>query len=374
MKIAFYAPIRNEERMIEEFVNYHSQKMHPDDIFVFVDTGSTDSTVEKVKTLQEKGLPILLFDDYPQGHPLDFAFLRNFALGKVPKGFDVGIALDIDEMFVKDDWREHLDHIFSDGRKKVLIHQRWEDLSEETGIQGKHFIHQRSSIHSIAKDIKWKYPVHECLGFNQKKTKVETVKDLVTAHLRNTKKDRPSYKDIIREYLASKPRLAKADRMHVQYIYANELYVAHEHDEAIKEYRKYLKLTEDFSVDTMTEAYRNNIANACVKLAGMFAERKDALREGEYKAMAFSAKPCRETAVLLATWMATRGEYEAAMSLIRLGRSYTDKNRSYNVLDIFWESDRMDRIESLIQAGLDSRKEKADQSNVKTETASESHL
>lgn len=357
MKLAFYAPVRNEERMIEEFINYHVKTMRPGDVFVFVDTGSTDSTVERIKKLQEDGKPVLLFEDYPKDHPLDFAFLRNWALKKIPKGIDVGIALDIDEMFVKEDWREQLDALFSDGKKKILIHQRWEDLSEESGIPGKHFIHQRSSIHSIAKDIKWKYPVHECLDMNPKKTSTQTVNELVTAHLRNTKKERPSYRKIIEDYLASKPRLSKADRMHVQYIYANELYVAHEHDLAIREYRKYLKLTEDFSVEKMTVAYRNNIANACVKLAGMFAERKDILREGEYKAMAFAARPCRETAILLALWQASRGEYEAAMKLYEFGRGCTDKNKSYNVLDIFWEEDRMDRIESIIKAGLESKQQ-----------------
>ena len=363
MKLAFYAPVRNEERMITEFVNYHSKGMKPDDIFVFVDTGSTDSTKEKIKKLQEDGKPVLFFDDYPKDHPVDFAFLRNYALSKVPEGYDVGIALDIDEMFVEAEWREKLEHLFADGKSKVIIHQRWEDLSEESGVAGKHFIHQRSSIHSLSKDIKWKYPVHECIDFNPKKTFALTDKSLVTAHLRNAKKERPSYKDIISTYLASKPKLSKPDRMHVQYIYANELYVAHEKDQAIKEYRKYLKMTEDFSVDKMSEAYKNNIANACVKLAGMFAEKKDSMREGEYKAMAFSAKPCRETAVLLSTWMAGRGEYEAAMKLFELGRSYTDKSKSYNVLDIFWEKDRMDRIESIIKAGLASRQTGENKSN-----------
>lgn len=355
MKLAFYAPVKNEERMIVEFIQYHSKKMHPGDLIVLADTGSTDSTVEKIKEMQADGKPVLLFEDYPKDHPLDFAFLRNYALSKVPEGIDVGVALDIDEMFVQEDWREKLDYIFSDGRQKVLIHQRWEDLSEETGIQGKHFIHQRSSIHSIAKDIKWKYPVHECLDMDSKKTKVQTVNDLVTAHLRNSKKARPSYRKIIEDYLATKPKLSKADKMHVQYIYANELYVAHEKELAIREYRKYLKLTEGFSMDVMTMAYRNNIANACVKLAGMFAEQKDSMREGQYKSMAFAAKPCRETAILLSTWMAAKGEYEAAIKLFELGRSYTDKSKSYNVLDVFWEEDRMDRIGSIIKAGLDSK-------------------
>ena len=74
MKLAFYAPVKNEERMIEEFVNYHVKTMRPGDVFVFVDTGSTDSTTEKIKKLQEDGKPVLLFEDYPKDHPLDFAF------------------------------------------------------------------------------------------------------------------------------------------------------------------------------------------------------------------------------------------------------------------------------------------------------------
>lgn len=353
MKIAFYAPVKNEERMIKEFVNYHLKEMRKGDVFVFADTGSTDSTVAKIKEMQEDGKPVLLFEDYPKDHPLDFAFLRNYALSKVPADIDIGIALDIDEMFVKEGWRDLVESKFADGIKKVLVHMRWEDLSEESGVQGKHFIHQRSSIHSMDRSVKWIYPVHECLAFG-KGIRTLTCNDVVTAHLRNAKKERPSYRKLIEDYIASKPRLKKQDRMHVQYIYANELYCAHEKDEAIKQYQKYLKMTEDFKVEIMSEAYRNNIANACVKLAGMYAERKDALREGQYKGMAFAAKPCRETALLLSVWLATRNEYDGAMKLFELGMSYTDKTKSYNVLDIFWEKDRLERIKSLIEAGLAS--------------------
>ena len=42
------------------------------------------------------------------------------------------------------------------------------------------------------------------------------------------------------------------------------------------------------------------------------------------------------------------------MKLFELGMSYTDKTKSYNVLDIFWEKDRLERIKSLIEAGLAS--------------------
>ena len=72
--------------------------MKDGDLFVFADTGSTDSTLDKIRKLQADGKPVLLFEDYPQDHPLDFAFLRNYALSKVPKGIDIGAALDIDEM------------------------------------------------------------------------------------------------------------------------------------------------------------------------------------------------------------------------------------------------------------------------------------
>ena len=370
MKIAFYAPVKNEERMIEEFVNYHLKEMKKGDIFVFADTGSTDSTVAKIRHMQEDGKPVLLFEDYPQDHPLDFSFLRNFALGKVPEDIDIGVALDIDEMFVKEGWRDLIESKFADGVKKVLVHRRWEDLSEESGVQGKHFIHQRSSIHSIDSKVNWIYPVHECLSFDES-IRTLTCNDIITAHLRNTKKERPSYRKLIEDYIAAKPKLKKADKMHVQYIYANELYCAKSKDEAVKQYRKYLKMTEDFSVDIMSEAYRNNIANACVKLAGMFAEKKDAMREGEYKAMAFAAKPCRETALLLSVWFATRNEYEAAMKLFELGSSYVDKTKSYNVLDIFWEKDRLERIKSLIQAGLDSQEKKTESQEKHVEESSE---
>ncbi len=352
-KVAFYAPVKNEERFIREFVEYHMRTIKKGDVFVFVDTGSTDNTVKIIKEMIAERKPVIFYDDYPQDHVFSFDFIRNYALTKVPPKIDICIALDIDEFMVKDNWRDVLVELAEETNNNfILVNNRWEDMSEERGVEKSFFIHQRSAIHSRNPNIYWKFPVHECLHNGDPNTKVIDRSDFITAHMRNQKKERVSYKKIIVDYLKTKPKLADVDMMHLYYIEGNEYYAAGEHKNAIKAYNTYLKYTEKFDKVNMTAAYYNNTCAVYVKMSIMYRQAGDLLKELKYKHLAFATKPCRETAIMLSMYYLNAKKPLLAKQFFDIGASYTDKNLSYNAIDWFWNSKNMEGLRLGIESVL----------------------
>lgn len=352
-KIAFYAPIKNEERYIREFVEFHLKTMKTGDLFVFVDTGSTDNTINIVKQMIAEKKPILFYNDYPQDHIFSFDFIRNYSLSKVPPIIDICVALDIDEFMVKDNWRDILQEVARDTDNHfVLVNNRWEDLSEEKGTKS-YFIHQRSAIHSHLPLIKWKFPVHECLDNQDKNVKLVERSDFITAHMRNQKKERVSYKKIIVDYLKTKPKLSNIDMMHLYYIEGNEYFAAGEHKNALKAYLKYLKYAEEFENITMTQAFYNNTTAVYIKMSIMYRNLKQMQKELKYKHLAFATKPCRETAMMLSMLYLNDKKYKLAKNFFDIGIEYT-KEDSYNTIDWFWSNKNIEGLKKTIDAALNN--------------------
>ena len=94
MKICVYAICKNEEKFVDRF--YESAK-DADGIYV-LDTGSTDDTVNKLKShcivVEQKII-----------NPWRFDVARNLSLDLVPEDYDVCVCLDLDEVLVNG-WKE----------------------------------------------------------------------------------------------------------------------------------------------------------------------------------------------------------------------------------------------------------------------------
>lgn len=351
LNMCFYAPVKNEERYIKDFIEFHMKEMKLGDKFVFVDTGSTDKTKTIIKRLAKKHSNILFFDDYPKDHVFSFDFIRNYALSKVPSDIDVGIVLDIDEFF-REGWRDKLESIFSRKKNIILTHRRYEDTSEESGQPGSYFIHRRCSIHSIHKMTKWVYPVHECLF--SKDPNVEYIEDmsLTSIHLRNQQKERPSYHDLIEAYMKSKPKgYNRMQKLHLQYILANEYFSAKETDKAIDAFTTLLHDAVLIPSNVMSHRTRNNLTSAAVRLSSLYFNRKDRYKEGIYKHLAVSMVPCRETYIMLAVYYLSSPENSVQNRLLgehyyHMGMSYTSQEDSYTVLPLFWDEEYLKEVAS----------------------------
>ena len=98
-KIAVYAICKNEEQFVDRWVKSMSEA---DEIFV-LDTGSTDNTVEKLKSLGVHVTQEVI-------KPWRFDVARNKTLDLVPKDYERCVCTDLDEIFVKG-WRKKLEEI-----------------------------------------------------------------------------------------------------------------------------------------------------------------------------------------------------------------------------------------------------------------------
>lgn len=147
-KICVYAITKNEEKFVDKW--YESMK-EADEIVV-LDTGSTDSTVEKLKA---HGVEV-----YTQIiDPWRFDQARNISLSLVPEYCNILISTDLDEI-LEPGWADALRNNWVEGKhKRGFYPYTWSHLAD--GSNGRTFIYDK--IHSIG--WWWRFPVHEMLFY-----------------------------------------------------------------------------------------------------------------------------------------------------------------------------------------------------------------
>ena len=101
LKIAVYAITKNEEPFVDQWMDSMSEA----DLVVVADTGSTDKTVEKLKS---KGALVYNI----KVDPWRFDIPRNISLNFVPADVDVCVCTDLDELF-EPGWREKLERTWT---------------------------------------------------------------------------------------------------------------------------------------------------------------------------------------------------------------------------------------------------------------------
>lgn len=171
MKIAVYSIAKNEEKHVERY--YESCKNA--DLVLIADTGSTDGTIEKAKSLGIEVHNILVT-------PWRFDTARNMALNLVPDDVDVCVSLDLDEVLVEG-WREKVEQLWTaDTTRMSYI---WDDGPSTMVINR---IHAR-------KGYVWKYPCHEVLRASAgvETEKMAQYSEVLVKHLPDRSKERVQY-------------------------------------------------------------------------------------------------------------------------------------------------------------------------------------
>ena len=145
-KICVYAISKNEEKFVDRW--YESVK--DADYIVVLDTGSTDKTVEKLKShkvlVKQKVIS-----------PWRFDVARNESLKLIPNDTDFCICLDMDELLVSG-WRKILEENLSDLVARVRYRYTWNFNPD--GSEG--IVFYADKIHRN-KLFVWEHPVHETL-------------------------------------------------------------------------------------------------------------------------------------------------------------------------------------------------------------------
>ena len=113
MKIAVYAICKNESKFINRW--YNSMK-EADGIYV-LDTGSTDNSVELLKSLNVNVVSKNI-------SPWRFDVARNLSLQLVPEDYDLCVCTDIDEIF-NEGWRKIIEDNYKPGTTRIKYTYNW---------------------------------------------------------------------------------------------------------------------------------------------------------------------------------------------------------------------------------------------------------
>lgn len=221
MKIAVYTIALNEIKHCERW----AESVKDADYRIVLDTGSTDGTVEKLRSL---GVTV-----YEQKFtPWRFDVARNSALASVPDDADICISQDMDE-FLAPGWRAKMEAVWQQGQTTRLAYTYVFDYRENGASDG----YRMDKIHA-RHGYEWRRPVHETvwstLGY-------ENVAEDLSIHLNQiqdrTKTTRSNYLPLMAIATAESPNDSQ-----LSFWYGRELMYAGQHEEAVAELKRYLSL------------------------------------------------------------------------------------------------------------------------------------
>lgn len=221
MKIAVYTIALNEEK----FATRWAEAAAAADYRLVADTGSTDSTIEKLRAAGVIVHSISI-------KPWRFDHARNAALALLPADVDICISLDMDEV-LQPGWREALLEAWKPGTTR-LRNPLEIDIGPD-GIAKRHFnssrIHQRFGY-------LWKYAIHELIAPAAGTVEQTVFTDqLRIRHLPDDDKSRGQYLPMLAAAAAEAP-----DDDRLAHYYGRELMFHGKYDEAIAELQRHLSL------------------------------------------------------------------------------------------------------------------------------------
>jgi hypothetical protein len=193
LKIGVYALARNEEKHAFDW----SHSCDEADVRVVTDTGSTDSTVDR---LRQSGVTVATGNVVPWR----WDDAHNLSLYHLPSDLDVCIRLDLDER-LSPGWRDVIEREWTDGTNQLFYKYVWSWASD--GTEDLVFIADR--IHS-RRGFRWSAPTHEGLicWHGEKRSKMIT--DLQIFHFRDKGKKHTTDLELLRIAVREAPHDARA--------------------------------------------------------------------------------------------------------------------------------------------------------------------
>lgn len=148
MKVIVYAICKNEEQFVDRWMD----SMQEADGVVVLDTGSTDSTVQK---LRSRGAMVTV----EVISPWRFDVARNRSMELIPKDADICVCTDLDEVF-QPGWRQLLEKGWTPGTGQASFRYTWSFNPD--GSEGVVFWYEK--VHARF-GYQWIHPVHEVLAW-----------------------------------------------------------------------------------------------------------------------------------------------------------------------------------------------------------------
>ena len=220
LKIYVYAICKNEEKFVKRWV----KSMKEADAIYVLDTGSTDKTIDKLKSfgvnVQQKRID-----------PWRFDIARNESLKLVPDDADICICTDLDEVLEKG-WRKKIEKIWYKDTTRLKYNYNW-SFNKYGKPEINFYIEKIHSRHNY----EWINPVHEVLKYNGKNEKVITTNEITVNHYPDKTKSRSSYLNLLELAVKENP----LNDRNTHYLGREYMYY-HEWDKCIDTLIKHLNL------------------------------------------------------------------------------------------------------------------------------------
>lgn len=234
MRIAVYAPCKNEEKFVEQWLRMSEDA----DIRIVGDTGSTDNTLNMLYDHMGKNGKLHVHRVRPM--PFRFDTARNTILSLVPPDIDICIACDFDEQLAPG-WREILE------RRWSTANLAWVTYTTD-GL--KPFLHN-CRIHSRSGWV-WRDPCHEGLyEFGIEKRIVVIPELVINAKGQDKSKPRTQYLTLLALGINEEPWNTRRI-----FYYARELMVYQHFEKAIGWFLKYVELRKQTDLDMSDDEFK----------------------------------------------------------------------------------------------------------------------
>ena len=302
MKIVVYAIAKNEEAFVQRWMD----SMEEADQVVVLDTGSTDSTAQR---LRARGAEVTVEEIVPWR----FDTARNRSLELVPEDADVCVCTDLDEVF-HPGWRAALEAAWAPGTSQARYRYTWSFQAD--GSEGVVFWQEK--IHA-RQGFQWTHPVHEVLKWvgEGRQGPVVQVQGVQLDHHPDPSKSRGQYLPLLELSLEEDPE----DDRNLHYL--GREYLFHQRwDECICTLKRHLALP--------TATWRDERAASMRYLGKAYTrkgERGEALNW--YLRAAAEAPYLREPWVDLALFLYEGEEWDGVLWCTQRALSLRERPRTY---------------------------------------------
>lgn len=226
-KICVYAICKNESKHIDRW----APSMLEADCVVVLDTGSSDDSVEKLKSY---GIKV----EQKTINPWRFDVARNESMKLIPDDCNILVCTDLDEYF-EPGWAKILRDNWIEGKHNMATYYKYNIFPGNDGIY--------NEIHS--KGYKWRFPVHECLYNEKEEYNILHLEDKIFLHHeQDFKESRNSYFELLKLRKEENPN----DNLGIVF-YIGECLEKNLNDDVIEESKKLLNKKE--FTDTLSKWY-----------------------------------------------------------------------------------------------------------------------
>lgn len=309
-KICVYAICKNEEQFVDRWMDSVSEA----DEVVVLDTGSTDNTVQKLKS---RGAVV----EVEEIKPWRFDVARNKALSLVKDDVDICISIDMDEV-IEPGWREKLEEVWEEDTNRLAYNYNWS--FDEYGKPATNFYIEK--IHD-RKNYIWHHPVHEVLKYiGEGIEKKKTTDNITVNHYPDNSKPRSQYLPLLELAVEEDPE----DDRNMHYL-GREYMFNDRHFDAIKTLHQHLKLERATWKPERAASMR--FMGRCYKRLGYIEEAKM-----WFEKAVMECPTVREGLVELGIFEYEKGEYNIAMQLLKNALMIKERNKTYINENFCWDS------------------------------------